>query len=114
MIFSSTPETNDDPKPYEYPSGHRNDVGGAYAGEWPRILPRPEFDRAHQPNPILVQVRSDVHEDGSLWAHSPQDWLDDIATWGRLGGNPLASYRHVEHAKKVLGRLARLQEEVNA
>lgn len=32
-----------DKLPYLYPDGHRNDVGGSWARQWPKFIPRPEY-----------------------------------------------------------------------
>lgn len=106
MIFSSTPETNDDPKPLYLVNidmripGTEDDV----IEHCERWLPRPEFDRAHKPNSILVGFREhdwyyvEMRDEAALWILG----LVNYATHGT------ASPEQIDHANRVLTRLARL------
>lgn len=121
MIFASTPPINDDPQPYKYPSGYRNNVGGAYAGEWPRIMPRPAFDRprAHEANSVLIAFRKYAALKDVAPEHALEYWLFGFSSFEVFGGfkdwvapsHPfhalvVASNEQIDHARRVLTRLA--------
>jgi hypothetical protein len=61
---------NTDPEPYLYPDGHRNSVGGAWAGQWPKLAPRPEYTQTRDKEPWVTNqgVRSEFPIHGrSKW-----------------------------------------------
>lgn len=75
--------------------------------------PRPEFTRIpHNPtNPVLAEFRENVAEDARLGmplSESIEDMLImcNPVFWGRDEAN----MAHIEHARKVLKRLAHLAE----
>lgn len=111
-MFSSRPPFNDDPFPFVWPEESR----AARISEGPlRSMfsegdgidlirdPRPEFDRPqHNPtNPILASFRAnDMNPRAADWAR----WLDRPS----LGAWHHADAAHIDHARRVLTRLANL------
>ncbi len=74
-----------------------------------RFLPRPEFQCAH-PNPILVSFR-----DQAMWDQTTEDGKrEELAEWlwwlsdETHVVNRFQRRDHIEHARKVLARLAAL------
>lgn len=126
MIFASTPPINDDPAPYyvaEDESRHsiltireraRSDNDILY--QLANLKPRPEFDRprAHEANPILLRFRAE--EDGSR--NAALGYLDLLNMgvgmlryrWKADGFGADFGNQHVDHARRVLTRLAALTE----
>jgi hypothetical protein len=114
MIFASTPPHNTDPKPYHATlsdgTGMRTSFGnGAVV---PMVYaPRTEFDqpRAHDANPILVELRRITQETGLL-PHAAGLVFGNSIIHAHEPGFPEEmgwSVAHVEHARRVFTRLAR-------
>lgn len=71
-------------------------------------LPRREqFDTPV--NPILVAFRADLLPDSLATADAAMDWLTDLSTldWSRLNFDPTPE--QIDHARRVLARLARME-----
>lgn len=110
MMFSSrTPrDLNHDPLPSvnPYDSSRWRDDGG-----WSEMRhdPRPEFDHVqhNEPNPILVALRgAGVHREAYIRGFFASD--PEMYSW------PKWSAEHIDHARRVLTRLAHLTEGVPA
>lgn len=108
MIFSSTPETNDDPEPWvcTAPDFERYADKDDYEGIHGVIFdPDPQFDRTHKPNPILVEFRESIVEGN--WPEgvrlAADYWLNALE-FDPLDGTDDERW----HAMRVLTRLARL------
>ena len=110
MFASKTPsDLNHDRLPYEGISGGRGMAPYVDRGVRARYTPRPEFDHVqhNEPNPFLSAFRLDVQLQSPVLstARCAQLWLEhDIFT--RI--EPAAKTAHVDHAREVLVRLARL------
>jgi hypothetical protein len=103
VIYASrTPrDLNHDPKPYTDESGRH--ATGYFSRD---CRPHPEFDHVqhNEPNPILVSFRAnDQHPDAQRWADSLRQ--PSLSSWHN------ASPDHIEHARRVLERLAYLPKE---
>lgn len=118
MIFASkTPrDLNHDPAPWINEDDIRERrpdyVVGQYPHREPIYDPRPEFDHVqhNEPNPVLVAFRL---IDGNRKEYA--DWVRDFDAypefWQRQGGQyPQYTPDQVDHARRVLSRLARLTE----
>lgn len=104
LIFKSR-QVNTDPKPYLYPDGHRNSVGGSYAGMWPKREPRPEFNLTRDPYPVYwAGHRYPVSQIGQL--PSNYEW-EPRPEFDRPVNPILVAYR--EHVSKY-----RLDSEADA
>ena len=78
------------------------------------------YGRIHEPNPILVEFRRMIRDDwdireGELWMYAGS-WVDlmdedphmsERINWGTLAGTEQPA---IDHARRVLTRLARFQE----
>lgn len=105
-----------DPEPYLYPDGHRNDVGGAYAGMWPRRVPRSAFIPFRDAwdelpvNPILSAFREDPDIEAWIWSFSSYDAFGGYVIWDQTGSRfhcfATASREQIADARKVIERLA--------
>lgn len=108
-------DLNHDPMPWDYiGDGYaarfaHNSPGHVYARD-AVYDPRPEFDHAqhNEPNPILVGFREEV----SQWhfvglSDLAQNWVD----WADSVGMSYDGDAEVEHARKVLTRLSRLEQK---
>lgn len=111
MYASKTPrDLNHDPKPHENGHGSRQDhptIGGMCGGCITRHVPRSSYDHKqhNEPNPILVEFREEVEQ----WSfvHKADLALNRLDYMDALG----LTYDEdpqVDHACKVLTRLARL------
>lgn len=112
MQFSSRPPYNDDPFPYENFHGTRVAAASTPGGFCSECVtehdPRPRFDRPQNnpTNPILTNLRMDDR-------HVEIQWTPDrLAVWldvetGIHGHHESA---HIDHARKVLTRLANLSK----
>lgn len=113
-MFSSRPPFNDDPYPNVW-NGHspRNQMrvdtdmyrrGAPYNHERYSYKPRPEFDRPqHNPtNPILAKFRERSYP-VAYWVHR--------LSKGDLPDGVEASIEQIDHAHRVLTRLANLTKE---
>lgn len=118
-MFSSRPPFNDDLKPWVYFDGTRREAPMNQHPENPyRVLwhhdPRPEFDSPqHNPtNPILSTFRKDLIEPGGeeSIATLAWSWVRALAA-GKSAFTLGQGKRAVEHAHKVLTRLASLAKE---
>ncbi|WP_404474783.1 hypothetical protein [Microbacterium aerolatum] len=122
VMFSSRPPFNDDPKPWRCTSCSDRFVREQVSptSHVTKHQPRTKFDRPqHNPtNLILAEFRSieaeGVWKDVPRWA-SAGAWVDMIdedpsmsrgEDWGLLAGLP--HYAEIDHARRVLERLARL------
>lgn len=83
MIFASTEPVNDDPWPYTSKvTGSRGNIATAERFSIPVDFdPRPEFNlpRAHEANPILVELRQNR---GADWAR-PERYLEQMSRYLR-------------------------------
>ena len=130
MFASKTPrDLNHDPEPILL----ANSEGRIARWEWELLQgpplhvngsdsPRPEFDHVqhNQPNPILVEFCRMIRDDwdireGELWMYAGS-WVDlmdedphmsERINWGTLAGTEQPA---IDHARRVLTRLARFQE----
>lgn len=100
MILSSTPETNDDPYPWAFSQAcsitsqevwHNNRFTERRDSAllW---FPRPEYDRAHEPNPILVEWRESKLDPYELLLVLESKWAARF------------SWAEIEHARAVIER----------
>lgn len=120
MFASKTPrDLNHDPRPLStLGTGRRVRVGSEYAGETV-LNPRPEYDHPqhNEPNRLLVDFRAidagrgeyarwllDIDENPAFWELQPGHGL----LWGVMVGYEAA---HIDHARRVLTRLARFTEQ---
>ena len=117
-MFSSRPPFNDDPKPWKCPGAddqHR--LSSRDRLECDEFRPRPEFDRPqHNPtNLILSTFRKDLIEAGgeeSIATLAPS-WVRALVA-GKSAFTLGQGKRAVEHAHRVLTRLANLAKEAAA
>lgn len=117
MIYSSGKheKLTADPQPYvdqwDIDRSPDGDPAGFDFDVWFSYSPRPEFDRplANPANPVLVEFRAEAGQ------HYP--FRDDLAWWVLcLNADPSTfrtdgygwSEEHIDHARRVLKRLARL------
>ena len=114
MYASKTPrDLNRDPLPYRnIETGRRYADAPAGTDYYFRYEPRPEYDAVqhNEPNPIMGLFREDAPRYASTQV-AAQTWK---ATWGTLCAyHPLFKTgveAEIEHARKVLSRLAALAE----
>lgn len=118
-LYSSREPFNVDPKPYvTYADDRRTDVRSKDwdiqsdgAVEYARAYePRPEYDRPQNnpTNPILTEFRRSAPWDIAKAAAIEVRWLSGMRT---APVPATATYAQVNHARKVLTRLAALKEE---
>lgn len=109
-MFSSRPPFNDDPEPwldYWERSATQGAPGDVFA-------PRPEFDRPqHNPtNPILEAFRDHV---ATQWVYLPEvsTYAEDVETFDGLRDDSFIGTTpdQIDHARRVLARLASLTKE---
>lgn len=107
MFASTTPrDLNQDPKLHSWFS----DDGGV---TWYEHEPRPEYDHPqyNRPNPILVDVRAHIGD--ASWTNMLKAF-----NWATSSGYPYVTKeweriedpRHIDHARRVLTRLAALEQ----
>ncbi|MDF2506313.1 MAG: hypothetical protein K0Q52_172 [Microbacterium sp.] len=127
-IFSSrTPrDLNRDPAPWVWleHGERRGRTGGELqlpqADGWKsRYEPRPEYEHVqhNEPNPILVDVRK--FRALRLKMNNPKGWayilrVVERAVTARAYADVTVTEEHIDHARRVLTRLARLAEGVPA
>jgi hypothetical protein len=72
--------------------------------------PRPEFDHVQhiEPNPILVALRTHVGLGSDLREHVQAFLNTEPAQWYKNFGVATVTMRHIDHARRVLIRLANL------
>lgn len=65
--------------------------------------------KSRQVNPILEAFRADLLPDSLATADAAMDWLTDLSTldWSRLNFDPTPE--QIDHARRVLTRLARME-----
>jgi hypothetical protein len=118
MFASKTPrDLNHDPEPWQapWPNLRRSESRSPFNvhDRWEH-KPRPEFDHAqhNEPNPILVAFR----EDARVQIEDGMDVIDVAVSWieGESLGDDGVFVGYdpdfLDHARKVLTRLARLEE----
>lgn len=110
-IYASTPTVNTDPEPWATPRhGGGNvryplDNGKSHLNPNAQWSPRPQFDqpRAHEANPILLEIREDMRE-------FPLDIERELARLGRddlnWDAHRVDGQKMRTHARRVLERLA--------
>lgn len=114
-LYSSREPFNVDPAPYYGPWGRSAIPGGGFEGEALSFEPRPEYDRPQNnpTNPILTDIRKNRPE-GVSWTKMLKhyNWVTFAAAhyitedWERI-----TDESQIDHARKVLTRLAALKEE---
>lgn len=111
-MYSSRPPFNDDPFPFVGPTGSRHQYPGTLDGVRLAHDPHPHFDRP-QNNPTnryLDLYRDDAAHTG--WGErSPIEWLNEIESDEIHLDATLFTSEEWDHARRVLTRLARFQEE---
>lgn len=117
MMFSSRPPFNDDPYPWIHTHAGESclDTGGRFAfnnGIGNEYAPRPEFclPNNNPTNPILSGFRAERQK-----CRTRDEQCDLLFGWISWLRNPYWEWspEHIEHARRVLTRLARFTE-VNA
>lgn len=111
-MFNSQ-KINNDPFPYVSESGSRHANPGWMGSEYfSNRQERPEFD--NNPNPLLLDLRKTIED--SVSSRKTVYRLNNDLLWA-YEGKLLEKYPdilkqgHIEHARKVLTRLAALTEE---
>ena len=95
---------NNDPLPYLWRSGERTAEPSRWGNRPPHIYkPRPEFD--NNPNPILIELREVIEEIPTDRARTYRINSEAIS---RHGDAMRHTPEHIDHARRVLARLAAL------
>lgn len=103
MFTSKTPrDLNHDPHPVRIAGRQARSKRMLWSSDV--MDPRPEFDHVqhNEPNPILVSIREGYHDIESALALLQ----DDAREWW----TPVVSDAHIDHAHRVLTRLANLSQ----
>lgn len=120
MFASKTPrDLNHDPKPYVGASGDRDYEQSAPWHAAREYDPRPEFDHVqhNEPNPILVEFRRTLTQVevpapwlAGHWTQTDEMWDEMVLLDGSMDDEHIGTLAQEDHARKVLSRLAALQE----
>ena len=109
QFASKTPrDLNHDPHPYRYANGDRRVAPEVDPDDPTTRDPRPEYDHPqhNEPNPILVRLRVERSDPAGFVKSGDLSRMDiDISD---------ATPEHIDHARRVLSRLAAPTEGTSA